>query len=229
MRSLLRRCLRHHGTAAAYLALVLALGGTAYAAAYITGADIVDGSITSADIGAGQVTESTLATNAVSARTLGTNSVYSGNITDGMIIGKDISDGALTSREVADNSLTGKDLKLNLITRTATSAYAPGNKNVTATCPAGYTAISGGAEIPDEYDDAPGDVEISSRPTASTNGGPPTGWRAEGEIIKYRPTPEYSFYWDDGNDYLVNYTLNQRYSYYKAAWELKAWAVCAAL
>jgi hypothetical protein len=55
IRSLLRRCLRYHTLAAAYVALVLALGGTAYAAITVTGENIVDGSITSADIGPPEV------------------------------------------------------------------------------------------------------------------------------------------------------------------------------
>jgi hypothetical protein len=40
---------RHHGTVAAYLALLIAVGGTAYAGATITRADVVNGSLTERD------------------------------------------------------------------------------------------------------------------------------------------------------------------------------------
>ena len=40
MRSILKRLSRRHGTAVAYLALFAALGGSAYAAATITGKNI---------------------------------------------------------------------------------------------------------------------------------------------------------------------------------------------
>ena len=61
----LRRCLRYHTLAAAYVALVLALGGTAYAAITVTGENIVDGSITSADIGPSEVKTTNLARDGV--------------------------------------------------------------------------------------------------------------------------------------------------------------------
>jgi hypothetical protein len=51
MRSILRRLSRRHSTAVAYLALFAALGGgTAYAAATVTGSNIKDGTITGKDV-----------------------------------------------------------------------------------------------------------------------------------------------------------------------------------
>jgi hypothetical protein len=50
MRSILRRLSRRHSTAVAYVALFAALGGSAYAAATITGKNIKDGTITGRDI-----------------------------------------------------------------------------------------------------------------------------------------------------------------------------------
>jgi hypothetical protein len=46
----LRKPTLSHTTVVAYLALFVALGGTAYAAATITGADVVNGSLTGADL-----------------------------------------------------------------------------------------------------------------------------------------------------------------------------------
>ena len=50
MGSILRRLLPRHSTAVAYLALFAALGGSAYAAATITGASIKDGTVTGRDV-----------------------------------------------------------------------------------------------------------------------------------------------------------------------------------
>jgi hypothetical protein len=50
MQSMLRRLFRRHTTAVAYLALFAALGGSAYAAATITGASIKDGTVTGRDV-----------------------------------------------------------------------------------------------------------------------------------------------------------------------------------
>jgi hypothetical protein len=50
IRSILKRLPGHHTTAVAYLALFAALGGSAYAAATVTGSNIKDGSVTGKDI-----------------------------------------------------------------------------------------------------------------------------------------------------------------------------------
>jgi hypothetical protein len=50
MRSTLKRLLGRHTTAVAYLALFAALGGSAYAAATITGSNIKDGTVTGKDV-----------------------------------------------------------------------------------------------------------------------------------------------------------------------------------
>jgi hypothetical protein len=50
MRSILKRLSRRHTTAVAYLALFAALGGSAYAAATVTGSNIKDGTVTGKDL-----------------------------------------------------------------------------------------------------------------------------------------------------------------------------------
>ena len=50
MRSMFRRLLGRHSTAVAYVALFAALGGSAYAAATITGKNIKDGTMTGKDV-----------------------------------------------------------------------------------------------------------------------------------------------------------------------------------
>lgn len=48
--SIAKRLVRRHGTAVAYVALFAALGGSAYAAVTITGANIKDGTVTGKDV-----------------------------------------------------------------------------------------------------------------------------------------------------------------------------------
>ena len=62
MRAFVQRLLRGHATAVAYVALFAALGGSAYAAATITGASIKDGTVSGRDvrdrsIGANELTQ----------------------------------------------------------------------------------------------------------------------------------------------------------------------------
>jgi Collagen triple helix repeat (20 copies) len=50
MRPILKRLMRRHSTAVAYLALFAALGGSAYAAVTVTGKNIKDGTVTGRDV-----------------------------------------------------------------------------------------------------------------------------------------------------------------------------------
>jgi len=76
----------------AVLALVVALGGTSYAAAKIGSPDIKNNSIKSTDIK--------------------DNSLKGKDVKDGSLDGKDVADGGLTGADVADGSLTRADLTL---------------------------------------------------------------------------------------------------------------------
>ncbi len=67
MRSFLRRLLRRHSTAVAYLALFAALGGSAYAAATVTGSNIKDGTVTGKDVKSRSLGKSDLSPRALSS------------------------------------------------------------------------------------------------------------------------------------------------------------------
>ena len=69
MRSILKRLLRRHTTAVAYLALFAALGGSAYAAATVTGKNIKDGTVTGRDVKNRSLGTSKLSASAVSSLT----------------------------------------------------------------------------------------------------------------------------------------------------------------
>jgi Collagen triple helix repeat (20 copies) len=69
MRSILRRLSRRHSTAVAYLALLAALGGSAYAAVTVTGKNIKDGTITGRDVKSRSLGTNKLSAKAVSSLT----------------------------------------------------------------------------------------------------------------------------------------------------------------
>jgi hypothetical protein len=195
MRSLLRRCFRHHTPAAAYVALVLALGGTAYAAVTVTGEDIVDGSITSADIGTSEVKANNLApagvttdklgTAAVTGSKVATDAVTGSRVADESLTGNDVMNSSLSGADVADSSLTGADLLDNTLrgdkidlqvyrTSQGTPEDAYPDKTAEATCAPGYTVLGGGGRVTDSGGSlVERHVKISGS-SPSSNG---QGWR----------------------------------------------------
>jgi hypothetical protein len=84
----------------ATLALVLALGGGAYAAATIDSGDVVDDSLRSRDI-----KDATLA-----GRDIHDGAVGGSDVRDGSLGTKDVANGSLVGRDVADEALTSGDV-----------------------------------------------------------------------------------------------------------------------
>src|SRR3954471_4027015 len=102
----------NHSTVVAYLALFVALGGTAYAVNNFTGADIQDESLTGADVRGTAGTSTTAATNGTltGADIAGQEAIPS--------IGQPFKTGSLTTWDIKDNTLTGDDVKPNTLTGT---------------------------------------------------------------------------------------------------------------
>ena len=125
--------------------VLVATTGTAYAAATIGSADIIDDSIRSVD----------LKNETIKSVDILNGTVRSADVMDGNLTSADIADGTITSLDVLDGSLLSADLAagavrasdLGTITqRSATSANIPagGNGSVTASCLAGEQVLSGG-------------------------------------------------------------------------------------
>jgi hypothetical protein len=98
---MLFRARPNHATVVAYLALFVALGGTAYAAATIGSAEVINNSLLSED-----VKDATLTGGDLREGTIG-----SGRIADGSIIGGDIKQNTIGSLRIADNSVASADIK----------------------------------------------------------------------------------------------------------------------
>jgi hypothetical protein len=100
----------------ATLALFVALGtGGAYAAASITGADVVDESLTGADVKGTPSVDGTLTGFDIQNLSIGTSdlagsAVVAGKLGQKAVTGPKLADNAVTGAKVADGSLTGADI-----------------------------------------------------------------------------------------------------------------------
>jgi uncharacterized protein YjbI with pentapeptide repeats len=91
------------------LALITALGGTAYAAVTVTGSDVVNGSLTGADVKNGSLSGADIRNNTIFGSDIREGAVNSDDIDDGSIIAADIHDGVLSGAAGAkgDTGATG--------------------------------------------------------------------------------------------------------------------------
>jgi hypothetical protein len=78
------------------LALITALGGTAYAAVTVTGSNVRDGSLTGADIKNGTVSGSDIRNNTIFGSDIRESAINSDDIADGSITAADLHDGVLS-------------------------------------------------------------------------------------------------------------------------------------
>ena len=175
----------------ATLALFTALGGSAFAAATITGGDVTNGSLTSSDVRNG--------------------SLKSRDIDNGSLTGSDLRNGSVTGSDVDDASLLAADFKAGelpagpagpagpigpqgapgataVVARRVNATVAPGPGNVTfepasASCQEGEVAVGGGAGITNVVT---GLARIVMSEPVEDDGSPPedgeiaTRWRAVG-------------------------------------------------
>ena len=90
-----------HATVVAYLALFVALGGSAYAASHL---------------GRNSVGTKQLKKNAVTAKKIKKNAVTGAKVKDRSLTGSDLADGTITGTKVADGSLSGVDIDQTSLT-----------------------------------------------------------------------------------------------------------------
>jgi hypothetical protein len=105
------------GNAVGYVALLLALSGTAYAVDgplagqdTVGSADIIDQEVKTADIGTGEVRSEEIAADAVRTDEIRNAEVTSADVLDGSLTGGDVAFDSLTGADVAFDSLTGGDI-----------------------------------------------------------------------------------------------------------------------
>lgn len=155
-----------------YLALFVALGGTAWAAATIGAEDIRRNAVRSKHIKNGQVTTKDLRNGHVRAADVRAASLTGAKIADeslgsvdvGGLSGADIGDESLGSADITglsgvdvlDNSLTGADVVESSLTgvlmdfevvKVQTGSSSDPTRNASAQCPVGKRVIGGGASV----------------------------------------------------------------------------------
>jgi hypothetical protein len=116
--------LRQH--ALEYLAVFIALSGTAYAtgtqrANTVASIDIINGEVKTVDLGADAVTSSKVLDGVINSADVLDNSLNGVDVRNGQVASIDVANGSLTGADVADNGLTGADLdesSLDLATET---------------------------------------------------------------------------------------------------------------
>jgi hypothetical protein len=106
-----------------YLALMLALSGTAYAIDgplpgqdTVGSADIIDQEVKASDIGNGEVRKEEIAAEAVKSEEIGNGEVTEADVRFGTLIGSDVAAESLTGADVAPDSLTGLDIDESSLT-----------------------------------------------------------------------------------------------------------------
>ena len=139
--------IRRHLTYAnivATIALLLALGGTAWAVT-VTGADVKDRSLTGADISSSAIATRHLAPNAITSVKIGS--------------------GAVTSADIANSTITSSDLNAALsaqiinraVVHVTTTGSIPAGQVVTSTPSCGSGDVVGGGAT---FDDPPTDGQV---------------------------------------------------------------------
>jgi hypothetical protein len=109
----MRDHLRQH--ALEYLAVFIALSGTAYAtgtqrANTVGSIDIINGEVKTVDLGADAVVSSKVLDGTIGSADVLDNSLNSVDVRNGQVASIDVANGSLTGADVADNGLTGADL-----------------------------------------------------------------------------------------------------------------------
>jgi len=134
----------------AVIALIVAMGGTAAAAGYITGAAIKDNTLTSRDVRNGSL----------SGRDLHANTVTGSNIRNGTIRGRDLRGSVITAATMTSGA--------------AQTIIVGAKVSIDVRCPGGTQALSGAYVSVDNRGDVPeGFTVTSSFPLEDA----PEGWR----------------------------------------------------
>jgi hypothetical protein len=174
--------MRTYTNVTATIALFIALGGSSYAAASLTGSDVRNGTVTGADLRSESVKGRDVDNGTLTGSDLKTGSVTASDLDDGSLLGADFKAGQLAAGPVGPQGPVGTTEVLSR--RVAEVPLLEGErKEVIARCLPGEVAVGGGAvhdgtvsdlvsiaySYPLEADDSP--PEDGERATAWLAGG----------------------------------------------------------
>jgi hypothetical protein len=177
----------------AYLALFIALGGSAYAAV-----SIPSNSIGTSQLRRGAVTAPKLARRAVTSSAIAPGSVGSSALQDAAITATKIAPHSLTAAQFGSGTLPGAGSQQKLETTVAQGALGPSSGPsgpvsvgttgaVMADCNAGQQAVGGGFQVPADEQSALTITASVPTPLAGTT--IPTGWTVDYTVIQPQSTP----------------------------------------
>jgi hypothetical protein len=154
----------------ACLALITALGGTAYAA-------IAKNSVKSPQIAPKAVKTSDLADSAVKEAKLKDGAVSTGKLATGSVTTDKVADGAITGAKISPLSVGLDDLGLNVVSHFTDGALPDDGlrHSTVATCPAGEAIVGGGASFTFAAGPLPPDAGSDLRLLSSRAGIAPDG------------------------------------------------------
>jgi hypothetical protein len=107
------------------LALFVALGGTAYAAATIGSDDVINDSLLGEDVKQGTLKAGDIASNTISSTRVADGTLVSEDIKDGTIGSADVAPNSLGGGRITDNSLKGTDIQESSLTGIAAAGASP--------------------------------------------------------------------------------------------------------
>lgn len=104
--------IRNHlrSNAVGYVALFVAMTGTAYAANTVGSSDIINGEVKSPDIGSGEVLSVDIGDDAINNVDIADNTVGTTDLQNDGVRSADLRDGGVGTIDVADGNLTGADV-----------------------------------------------------------------------------------------------------------------------
>ena len=164
---------RRYANVTATLALVIALGGTSYAAITVTGSNIRNGTIRGIDIANDTITSAKVRNRTVRGADVASNAITSGKVRDGSLSGRDFDARELPAGPPGPQGPAGVNAATNVVVRDAFVAAVPAGEQVgvSVPCQAREKAFSGGIYGPGFA------VSVSEPTSAPATGAPPTGWR----------------------------------------------------
>lgn len=160
----------------ATIALVIALGGTSYAAITITSTNIRNGTIRGIDVANNTITSTKIRNRTIRGVDVASNTITSGKIRNGSLLARDFKTGQLPAGATGPQGPPGASAATNVVVRDAFALAVPAGAkaDVSVPCAAGEKAFNGGIF-------GPGFVLNQSEPIQlPATGAPPTGWRVVG-------------------------------------------------
>jgi hypothetical protein len=152
----------------------------------VTAGKIKNGAVTTTKIGKGAVGSENLADNSVTSLKIAPDAVTTAKIAPDAVTTGKIANGAVTSAKIGAGAISASKLasiQRVLVESTATNAVGQ-TREVTAQCPAGTVAISGGAAwvtTAGNVSTVNGIIRVSQPVPSTAGAGAPTGWQATGE------------------------------------------------